>query len=49
MPTVTASTVTASSNFLIPNGTFIAELIGFVIIVYRAEQDARPEDQPGAV
>jgi F-type H+-transporting ATPase subunit b len=34
VPTVTASTVTASSNFLIPNGTFIAELIGFVIIVY---------------
>ncbi|HEY0871204.1 MAG TPA: F0F1 ATP synthase subunit B [Acidothermaceae bacterium] len=33
MPTVTASTVTASSNFLIPNGTFIAELVGFVIIV----------------
>ncbi len=26
-------TVTASSNFLIPNGTFIAELVGFVIIV----------------
>jgi F-type H+-transporting ATPase subunit b len=34
VPTVTASTVTASSNFLIPNGTFIAELVGFVIIVY---------------
>jgi F-type H+-transporting ATPase subunit b len=33
VPTVTASTVTASSNFLIPNGTFIAELVGFVIIV----------------
>jgi F-type H+-transporting ATPase subunit b len=32
VPTVTASTVTASSNFLIPNGTFIAELVGFVII-----------------
>jgi F-type H+-transporting ATPase subunit b len=26
-------TVTASSNFLIPNGTFIAELVGFVLIV----------------
>jgi F-type H+-transporting ATPase subunit b len=33
VPTVTASTVSASSNFLIPNGTFIAELVGFVIIV----------------
>jgi F-type H+-transporting ATPase subunit b len=33
VPTVTVSTVTASSNFLIPNGTFIAELVGFVIIV----------------
>jgi F-type H+-transporting ATPase subunit b len=27
-------TVTASSNFLIPNGTFIAELVGFVLIVF---------------
>jgi F-type H+-transporting ATPase subunit b len=33
VPTVTASSVTASGNFLIPNGTFIAELVGFVIIV----------------
>jgi F-type H+-transporting ATPase subunit b len=33
VPTLTASTVSASSNFLIPNGTFIAELVGFVIIV----------------
>ncbi len=27
-------TVTASSNFLIPNGTFIAELVGFLIMLF---------------
>jgi F-type H+-transporting ATPase subunit b len=27
-------TVTASSNFLIPNGTFIAELIGFIVMLF---------------
>ena len=29
-----APTVSASSNFLIPNGTIIAELVGFLIILF---------------
>ena len=34
MPSTPVPNVVAASNFLIPNGTFIAELIGFLIIVW---------------
>ena len=34
MPHVTAGPIPLASNFLVPNGTFIVELIAFALIVY---------------